>query len=104
MLDLEIIEFKSPTGSATNLYLYQLESDGNDENELSTSIHEHFSKWGLIHSVNISKSDDGTFYSYVRFYSVRSSCKARRENKGEESIVGQRVYFFVSDWIDNNYQ
>ena len=88
MLDLEIIEFKSPTGSATTFYLYQLESDGNDENELSTSIHEHFSKWGLIHSVNISKSDDGTFYSYVRFYSVRSSCKARRENKGEESIVG----------------
>ena len=81
MSDIEIIEFKTPTGSSTSLYLSQFECEGLEDSKIVNILHEHFSKWGLIYNLNLSKCALD-YYCYIRYYSARAACKAKRENKG----------------------
>ena len=84
MSDIEIIEFKTPTGSSTSLYLSQFECEGLEESKIVNILQKHFSKWGLIYNLNLSKCDSDAldYYCYIRYYSARAACKAKRENKG----------------------
>ena len=86
MSDIEIIEFKTPSGAATLLYLTQIETCGGlEESEVRSGLREHFSQWGLLYSLNISQSDDNSshLYCYIRYYSVRATARAKIDNKGE---------------------
>ena len=98
MSDIEIIEFKTPTGSSTSLYLSQFECEGLEESKIVTILHEHFSKWGLIYNLNLSKcdSDPTDYYCYIKYYSSRAACKAKRENKGTVSLEDGQLKFRVS--------
>ena len=86
MSDIEIIEFKIPSGAATLLYLTQIETSGDvEEFEVRSGIWEHFSQWGLLYSLNMSQSDHDPshLYCYLRYYSARATASAKIDNKGE---------------------
>ena len=92
MSDIEIIEFKTPSGAATLLYLTQIETTGDVmEDEVKSCLREHFSQWGLLYSLNLSQSDDNFshLYCYIRFYSARSTARAKIDNKGDIVQTGQ---------------
>ena len=87
MSDIEIIEFKIPSGAATLLYLTQIETSGDvEESEVRSGIREHFSQWGLLYSLNLSHSDHNhtpsQLYCYLRYFSARAAARAKIENKG----------------------
>ena len=85
MSDIEIIEFKIPSGAATLLYLTQIETSGDvEESEVRSGIREHFSQWGLLYSLNLSHSDHtpSQLYCYLRYFSARAAARAKIENKG----------------------
>ena len=100
MSDIEIIEFKPPSGAATLLYLTQIETNGEVEaSEVRSGLWEHFSQWGLLYSLNISPSDDNSshLYCYIRYYSVRATARAKIDNKGE---ILQIKYSFFDNQLE----
>ena len=85
MVDVEIIEFKAPTGAARLLLLTKIQSQADHEEEALTEIlAQHFSQWGLVHSVRLMAEDeeDKTYLAYLRYYSVQATASARRHNEG----------------------
>lgn len=100
MTDIEIIEFKTPTSVATSVYLSHIESDNLNEDQIRLAVDEHFSQWGLLHSIHLGKSDDvaggGDFYGYVRFYSARAASKAKINNRGtDEDICCRQLVLMI---------
>ena len=85
MLDVEIIEFKAPTGAAKLLLLTKIQSQAeHDEGSLTELLSQHFSQWGLVHTVRLMPEDDDdkTYFAYLRYYSVQATAEARRNNEG----------------------
>ena len=97
MADVEIIEFKPPQGIVTCLHLTQLECGSLEEASLSSELYSYFSQYGLIFNINIGKSEvSSECYCYVRYYSVRSACKAKQNNKGKVAICDGKITFRVN--------
>ena len=87
MVDVEIIEFKAPTGAARLLVLNKIQSQAeHDEGSLTEILSQHFSQWGLVHSVRLMPEDDDekTYFAYLRYYSVQATALARRHNEGRQ--------------------
>jgi len=84
MVDVEIIDFKAPSSASKLLFLTQIESRGNLQAPVLTPLlTDHFSKWGLVHSVRLLPADGGnTHVAYIRYYSARATASARRHNQG----------------------
>ena len=83
MVDVELIEFKAPSGGAKSLFLTQIKSEESDPAAVSQMLTEHFSQWGLVYNVKVLPSDDDeTHIAYVRYYSTRAAAFARRHNEG----------------------
>ena len=78
MADVEVLEFRIPQGSSTLIYLPNIEGDDLEEEKVYTTLYNHFSQWGLLYNINVNRSDDGTLYSYLRFYSARAASIARK--------------------------
>merc|ERR1719397_688850 len=98
MVDVEIIDFKTPTGAAKLLFLTKLKSEEHDEGSLTNVLTGYFSRWGLLFTVKvISKDDpDKTFIAYVRYYSAMATASARRHNEGEVSLEDGKIRFRIS--------
>ena len=88
MVDVEIIDFKAPSSASKLVFLSQVESDAGIQGEALTHVlTDHFSRWGLVHSVRVLPSDDQTTHiAYVRYFSARATASARRHNQGVESL------------------
>ena len=84
MVDVEIIEFKTPSGAAKLIFLTNLEGEGYEEQSLTQVLTEYFSQWGLIFNVKLILEDDGDkkYIAFVRYYSALATASARRSNKG----------------------
>ena len=85
MVDVEILEFKAPTGAAKLIFLTKIQSQlEQDEATLTEVLTQHFSQWGLVHSVRLipEDDDDKTYFAYVRYYSGQATASARRHNEG----------------------
>ena len=85
MVDVEILEFKAPTGAAKLVFLTKIQSQADHEEEdLRGILTQHFSQWGLVHSVRLMAEDDEdkTYLAYLRYYSVQATASARRHNEG----------------------
>ena len=90
MVDVEIIEFKAPTGAAKLIFLTKIQSHaGHEEAAISEILLQHFSQWGLVHSVRLLAEDDEekTYLAYLRYYSVQATASARRHNNGRSGIL-----------------
>ena len=82
MVDVEIIEFKPPSGASKLIFLTQLESEGYEEESLTQVLTEYFSQWGLIFTVKLFLEDDKKYIAFVRYYSALATASARQSNKG----------------------
>ena len=89
MVDVEIIEFKAPTGAAKLIFLTKIQSHaGHEEAAISEILLQHFSQWGLVHSVRLLLDDEEkTYLAYLRYYSVQATASARRHNNGRSGIL-----------------
>ena len=87
MVDVEIIEFKAPTGAAKLIFLTKIQSQvDHDEVAITELLTQYFSRWGLVHSLRLRSSeddDDKTYFAYLRYYSVKATAMARRHNEGK---------------------
>ena len=92
MVDIELIEFSVPNGSCHSLYIPSV-SWAAGEDDLHTSIYQHFSQFGLINQVTVNKEncDETVYYCYIRFYSSRAASMARARCGAGFSLRGEMM-------------
>ena len=99
MVDVELIEFKAPTGSSKLIFLTKIQSRADhDEAAITEILTQYFSRWGLLHSVRLmtEEDEDKTYLAYLRYYSVRATALARRHNQGLVCLEEEKIVFRVS--------
>ena len=69
--------------------MIQIEAGDLEETRIADILHQHFSQFGLIFNVNVSRAEEtGDFYSYIRYYSTRAACRARRSTDRKMTLSG----------------
>ena len=87
ILSPEVVEFCIPSGSSHTLHLPDI-TWCRGEDLLQSAFSDHFSQFGLLHQVTVTSDGPDHFYRYVRFYSSRSTSRARLASRGGVSIEG----------------
>lgn len=100
MTDIELIRFEIPSSNATQIYIPSFSVPSSfSELTLFTSLETHFSQFGLLNQLTLTKLDEETsdvvqYYSYIRFYSVKAASTARRLSRGEVRLKNLKEVVF----------